>query len=85
MYVFLEFCTAAKMYAFVGLLLLCYIVIKNPENNRYDIAFLLIKATVFIGWTFAVNKLCSTGYKYISWVAAIIPHLIYILFLMNFS
>jgi hypothetical protein len=85
MYIFLELCSQAKIYAFIALLLLCYIVIKNPENSRYDIALLFLKASAFIAWTFAINKLCSTGYKYIAWIAAIVPHLIYILLLMNLS
>ena len=84
MYVFLELCTQAKLYATIALLLLLYMIIKNPDNTRYDIALLLLKASTFIAFTFAINKLCVTGYKYVSWIAAIIPHIIYILFLVNF-
>jgi hypothetical protein len=84
MYIFLELCSQAKLYTAIALLLLLYSVIKNPEHTRYDIAMLSIKAAVFIGWTFALNKLCTTGYKYIAWLGAIVPHLIYILFLINF-
>ena len=61
MYVFLELCSQAKIYAYIGLMILLYIVIKNPENSRYDIALLLLKASVFVAFTFAINKLCSTG------------------------
>ena len=83
MYIFLELCSQAKVYAFIAVFLLLYIVIKNPDNTRYDIALLLLKASTFIGWTFALNKMCTTGYKYVAWLAAIVPHLIYILVLMT--
>lgn len=83
MYIFLELCSPAKLFAFVAVLLLLYIVIKNPENTRYDIALLLLKVSTFIGWTFALNKLCGSGYTYIAWIAAVVPHLIYILLLIN--
>jgi hypothetical protein len=83
MYIFLELCPPAKIYAGIAVILLLYIVIKNPENSRYDIALLLLKASTFIGWTFALNKLCATGYTYIAWLAAIIPHIIYVLVLIN--
>jgi hypothetical protein len=84
MYVFLELCQQAKLYAVIATLLLLYSVIKNPEHSRRDMVILLIKAVVFIGWTFALNKLCTSGYKYIAWLAALVPHLIYVLFLINF-
>ena len=83
MYVFLELCSQAKIYAYIGLMILLYIVIKNPDNSRYDIALLLLKASVFVAFTFAINKLCSTGYKYIAWIAALVPHIITILVLIN--
>ena len=85
MYIFLELCTQAKIYAVLGLLILLYSIIKNPENTRSDMALLVLKAAIFIGWTFFISKLCVTGYKYVAWLAAFIPHLIYILVLMNFS
>jgi hypothetical protein len=83
MYVFLELCSPAKLYAFIAVLLLLYTIIKSPDNTRYDIALLLIKASIFIGLTFALNKLCSSGYKYIAWIVAIVLHLIYVLLLMK--
>ena len=85
MYLFLEFCTQAKLYAFIAVLLLLYLVIKNPENSRYDIALLILKTATFIGWTFALNKLCTAGYKYIAWIGAIVPHIIYILAIMSIN
>lgn len=84
MYVFLELCSQAKLYAIIAILLLLYSIIKNPEHSRRDMVILLIKAAVFIGLTFGLNRLCIAGYKYIAWLAALIPHLIYVLCLINF-
>jgi hypothetical protein len=79
----MEFCSPAKIYAFIAFLLLLYSTIKNPDNTAYDIAFLLLKAAIFIGWTFALNKFCNLGYKYLAWIAALVPHLIYILVMIK--
>ena len=85
MYIFLELCTQAKIYAMVGLLILLYTIIKSSENTNADIIKLVIKAGVMIGVTFFINKLCTTGYKYISWLLAFIPHIIIIMMLANHS
>ena len=83
MYIFLELCPQAKLYASFAVLLLLYIIIKNQENSRNDVALLLLKTSIFIAWTFALNKMCVSGYKYIAWIAAIVPHIIYVLVLVN--
>ena len=85
MYIFLELCTQAKIYATVGLLILLYMIIKSSENTNADIIKLVIKAGVMIGVTFLINKLCTTGYKYIAWLLAFIPHIIIIMMLANHS
>jgi hypothetical protein len=33
---------------------------------------------VFLAWIFFLNFLCGRGYKAIAWVAAIIPHFIFV-------
>ena len=81
----MQLCMQAKFYALISFLLILYIIIKNPETNRYDIIILIIKVVVFISWTFVLNKMCNAGYKYFAWAAAIVPHLIYILVIMNFQ
>lgn len=85
MYIFLELCTQAKIYATVGLLILLYMIIKSSENTNADIIKLVIKAGVMIGVTFGINKLCTTGYKYFAWLMAFIPHIIIIMMLANHS
>ena len=85
MYIFLEFCSQAKVYAFIALLILMYMIIKKADNNRSDIFWLAIKASIMIAITFGINKLCQTGYKYFAWLMAFIPHAIVILFLINYS
>ena len=85
MYIFLEFCAQAKLYAIVALLILLYLVIKSSDMKTADIVFLGLRAAAFIAWSFAINKMCLSGYRYIAWLAAIIPHIIYIFVLINVS
>ena len=85
MYVFLELCSQAKIYASIGLLILLYLILKNPENNRYDIIMLVVKASIMLGITFGINQLCTTGYKYFAWLMAFVPHIITCLVLINFA
>ena len=85
MYIFLELCSQAKMYAAIGLLILLYLTIKNPEHSRYDIIMLLVKASIMIGITFGINKLCTTGYKYFAWLMAFAPHIVTFLVLINYN
>ncbi len=85
MYIFLQLCAPAKLYAAVAVLLLLYAVIKNAEFTSYDILMLCLRAAAFVGWTFALNLICSSGYKYVAWLAAVIPHIIYIFLLINLS
>lgn len=85
MYIFLEFCTQAKAYVLVALLILLYMIIQKGEHNRYDIFWLIIKASIMISISFGVNGLCTSGYKQIAWLMAIIPHVIVILLLTNYS
>ena len=85
MYIFLEFCTQAKIYATVSLFILVYLTIKNADHTKYDIIMLTIKAALFIGMTFGINKLCTMGYKYFAWLMAFIPHTLIILVLINYS
>ena len=83
MYVFLEFCAQAKVYAVLALFILLYSVIKTPEISNYDITMLIIKAVIMICVTFGINKLCTKGFKYVAWLVAIIPHVIILLFMVN--
>ena len=85
MYIFLEFCSQAKLYAFISLLILLYMYVKKGDNTRSDLFWLAIKASIMIGITFGINQLCLTGYKYFSWLVAFIPHLITVLVLFNYS
>ncbi len=85
MYIFLEFCSQAKIYACISLLILIYMTTKANEPTHYDTFILCIKAAIMISITFGINKLCLLGYKYISWLMAFVPHIITILYLINYS
>jgi hypothetical protein len=74
MYIFMNFCTPAKFYTLVTFLTLLYLVIKNATMFWF-----IIQAIIFTTWIFILNKLCKEGYKLISWILAIIPHIIFLL------
>jgi hypothetical protein len=85
MYIFVEFCSQAKIYSVIALLILLHSVIQSPDFKGYDMVFFILKAVVMIAFTFLINKLCVMGFKYMAWLAAFIPHIIYILAFMKFS
>jgi hypothetical protein len=74
MYVFLDFCQPAQLYAVISFLTLLYFVII-----KVDLIWLFIKAIIFIIWIFVLNRMCKEGYKPIAWVLAIVPHLIFLI------
>ena len=74
MYVFLDFCQPAQLYAVISFLTLLYFVVK-----KVDAIWFFVKAVIFIAWVFALNKMCKEGYKPIAWLMAIIPHIIFLI------
>jgi len=74
MYVFLDFCQPAQLYAVISFLTLLYFVII-----KVDLIWLFIKAIIFIIWIFVLNRMCKEGYKPIAWVLAVVPHLIFLI------
>ena len=78
MYLFMEFCSPAKFYFFVAFLTLLYIVILNNDT----MVWIALKAISFIGWSFLLNWFCSKGYKALTWLAAIVPHMIFLFITM---
>jgi hypothetical protein len=85
MYIFLEFCTQAKIYAIISLFILLYLIVKKSQHKHTDIIILAVQAAFFIGMTFGINKICTMGYKYFAWLIAFIPHILIILVLINYS
>jgi len=74
MYVFLDFCQPAQLYAVISFLTLLYFVII-----KVDLIWLFVKAIIFITWIFVLNRMCKEGYKPIAWVLAVVPHLIFLI------
>jgi len=74
MYVFLDFCQPAQLYAVISFLTLLYFVII-----KVDLIWLFVKAIIFIIWIFVLNRMCKEGYKPIAWVLAVVPHLIFLI------
>ena len=73
-FVFMKFCSPAKVYLMIALLTLLYFV-----SVEQGLIWLVIKAILFIGWAFLLNKLCTSDNKAIAWLLAIVPQFIYLL------
>ena len=73
-YLLTDFCSPAKIYVMMAFLTLLYFVIINDETF-----WLIVKAILFIMWTFLLQQMCKLGYKAIAWTAAIIPHIIFLI------
>ena len=69
-----DFCMAAKFYALIAFLTLLYLIIVND-----NIGWLIVKAIAFIVWTFLLQKMCKMRYTAIAWLAATVPHGIFLL------
>jgi hypothetical protein len=73
-FLFMKFCPPAKAYLVIALFSLLYFV-----SVEQALVWIVIKAIIFIGWAFLLNKLCSSGHKAIAWLLAIVPQFIYLL------
>jgi hypothetical protein len=73
-FIFMDFCKPAKVYMLLAFLSMIYYV-----SIQQGLVWLIIKAILFILWTFLVNKLCTSGNKMIAWVLAIIPQCIFLI------
>lgn len=73
-FVFMKFCSPAKVYLVLALFTLLYFV-----SVEQGLIWLVIKAIIFIAWAFLLNKLCTSGNKAIAWLLAIVPQFIYLL------
>jgi len=79
-YLFADFCSAAKFYSGFAFLTLIYLIIINDS-----IGWVIVKSITFIAWAFFLQLMCKSGYRAIAWLAAIIPHSIFILITVKTS
>lgn len=77
-FIFMDFCTPAKFYLIVALLTLIYYV-----STEQSFVWIIVKAVLFIIWGFTVNNFCTSGYKSIAWLMAIVPQSIFLLVTMR--
>jgi len=73
-YLLTDFCKPAKLYAFIAFLSLLYFIIIND-----NMVWFIVKAVLFIGWTFLLQRLCKSGINMIAWLLAIVPHILFLL------
>ena len=79
-FIFMDFCKPAKVYLMIALVTLIYYVIDNE-----DFIWIALKAALFIGWGFLLNKLCNSGLKAISWTMAIVPQFLFLILTVKAS
>lgn len=79
-FIFMDFCQPAKIYFVLAVLSMIYFV-----SIEQGLVWLIIKAILFILWTFLLNKLCTSGNKAIAWLLAIIPQCIFMVFSIQSS
>jgi hypothetical protein len=53
--------------------------------NDQAYIWIILKAILFIGWGFMLNKLCQADFNAIAWVFAIIPQCVFIFFTLKVS
>lgn len=68
-------CTATKIYIVFTILTLLYLVIQNSVSN----VGLILRIMAFGIWAYVISYLCTSGYKSVATVSAIVPHIIFIL------
>jgi hypothetical protein len=73
-FIIVNFCSPAKVYLIMTFLTLIYYVLIEQ-----GMVWIILKAILFISWSFLLNKLCSSGAKTIPWLLAIIPHFIFLI------
>ena len=73
-YLITDFCKPAKFYALMAFLSLLYFIIIND-----NMVWFILKAILFIGWTFLIQNLCKSGINTIAWLLAIVPHILFLL------
>lgn len=78
--IFNDFCNPAKFYLIIALVTLMYYV-----YNDQAYIWIILKAILFIGWGFMLNKLCQADFNAIAWVFAIIPQCVFIFFTLKVS
>ena len=79
-FVFMDFCQPAKVYLVIALFTLMYYV-----YNDQDYIWVVLKAALFVAWAFGINKLCLQDLKAVSWIMAIIPPFVFLLFTFKVS
>ena len=79
-FIFMDFCKPAKVYFLLAVLSMIYFV-----SIEQGLVWLIVKALLFILWTFLLNKLCTSGNKAIAWLMAIIPQCILMIFSIQSS
>ena len=67
---FSKYCTPAQLYLVLGAIGIIMGFLKN-----YGVWTLLTQALILVIWAWALNWLCSKGFKAISWILVLLPYI----------
>ena len=83
-------CTPAKVYLAMSALSIMVLFFQNARApNSYQVGiykvpqtphnsiFFIMKIIYVVVWTFLLNKLCSSGYKGVSWFLVLLPFILF--------
>lgn len=86
---FSKLCTPAKIYLVISLISFITLFLQNSNDPNYycvgmfkaksgcnNKIYFLFKIVYIIFWTFILQKLCSKGYKYVSWILVLLPFIL---------
>ncbi len=86
---FNSLCTPAQVYLGISMVGVISMIMQNLSNSHmycignvqapcpnHNMFYFLFIILYIAGWTFALNKLCTKGYKNVSWFLVFLPILI---------
>lgn len=85
---FTSLCTPAQVYLVISGMTVLALLFQNFEKpshytvgrysvklDHHNMIFFVFKVFYVVIWTWLLNKLCTTGYKKISWFLVLLPYL----------
>ena len=91
-----QLCDPAHFYFFISMISLIVISIQNLGDSKTycvgqyncpveNVGLLFLYKSVYVFfWTFILNKLCSSGYKSLSWFLVLFPYVLMFVLIILF-
>ena len=85
---FNSLCTPAQVYLLIAVVTILALLVQNINKpNHYTVGmysvklshhnmlFFIFKILYVVVWTWLLNKLCTSGYRSISWFLVLLPYI----------